>query len=122
MTVYVDNAHIPATVQNGGRPLTSTWCHLTADTKAELHVFAARLGLRRAWFQDDQRPGVLTIPGSWHYDLTARRRAAAVRLGAVECTRQEFAQVIRTPGREGREHLDATAVTTPSVRPEVSQP
>ena len=47
MTVYVDDAHIPATV---GRH-TSSWCHLTADSPEELHEFAGRLGLRRSYFQ-----------------------------------------------------------------------
>ena len=44
MTVYVDDARIPATVRNGSRSHTSAWCHLTADTREELHEFAARLG------------------------------------------------------------------------------
>src|SRR4051795_2875324 len=38
-------------------PFTS-WCHMATDGRFEdLHAFAARLGLRRAWFQGD------------HYDL-----------------------------------------------------
>jgi len=47
--------------------------HLIADTKDELHRFAERLGLKRAWFQDRGR-----LP---HYDLTtdrAKRRALGV--------------------------------------------
>jgi hypothetical protein len=47
MTVYVDNSNIAATV---GRH-ASRWSHLTADDKEELHAFAARLGLRRSYFQ-----------------------------------------------------------------------
>jgi hypothetical protein len=47
MTVYVDDARIPA---RRGR-LSSTWSHLFADTEDELHEFEARLGLRRSWFQ-----------------------------------------------------------------------
>jgi predicted kinase len=51
----------------------SVWCHMATDgTFDELHAFAARLGLRRAWFQRD------------HYDLPAHGRAAAVALGAEE--------------------------------------
>lgn len=30
--------------------------HLTADTLDELHAFAARLGLKRVWFQDKYVP------------------------------------------------------------------
>ena len=50
--------------------------HLTADTLEELHAFAARLGLRRAWFQDHA-----IMP---HYDLTAEKRVLAVAMGAAE--------------------------------------
>lgn len=53
-------------------------CHMTADTVAELHAFAARLGLKRTWFQPHRVFG--------HYDLTRGRREDAVRLGAVEVT------------------------------------
>lgn len=62
------------------------WCHLFAATEAdieELHAFAAKLGLKRSYFQDARR---------WqfkHYDLTENKRAMAVRLGAVEIDRME---------------------------------
>lgn len=56
-------------------------CHLTADTLAELHTFAARLGLKRSWFQNDPR-----MP---HYDLVASKRVQAVKLGAVEISMVE---------------------------------
>jgi hypothetical protein len=96
MTVYVDDAAIPATV---GR-ITSCWSHLIADDRDELHAFAARLGLRRAWFQDPSRTGKpLARPGSraaenWHYDLTAGKRAQAIRLGAVPVTSRQMVQII----------------------------
>jgi pyruvate/2-oxoglutarate dehydrogenase complex dihydrolipoamide acyltransferase (E2) component len=88
VTVFVDElrAHVvrdDADAQTkrhfGGGKLS---CHLTASgldcaALAELHVLARRIGLRRAWFQN----------GSWpHYDLTAKRRVAAVEAGAVEET------------------------------------
>ena len=51
----------------------TTWCHMATDGEFdELHAFAARLGLRRRWFQRD------------HYDLPPHGRAAAVALGAEE--------------------------------------
>ena len=75
MTVYVDNARIPF-----GRMLMS---HLQADTEDELHEFAARLGLRREWFQ----PG--TRPEAAHYDVSVEKRELALRLGAVSETRRE---------------------------------
>jgi hypothetical protein len=48
--------------------------HLMADTVDELHAFAARLGLKREWFQDHHMHP--------HYDLSPNKRAQALRLGA----------------------------------------
>jgi len=58
VTVYVDDLLVEATV---GR-LRSRWSHLFCDGDAgELHAFAARLWLRRSWFQHDPRaPGSTT--------------------------------------------------------------
>lgn len=92
MTVYVDRANIPATV---GR-LRSRWSHLTADTVEELHAFAAQLGLRREWFQTCKRkcaPVGMPCP-HWHYDVTAPKRAEAVRLGAQEIDMHEMGALI----------------------------
>jgi hypothetical protein len=61
-------------------------CHLTADSLAELHAFAAKLGLKRAWFQ-----GQHVNPACWHSDLTTNKRRQAVRLGAVEITHSQRA-------------------------------
>ncbi|MGI9002261.1 MAG: DUF4031 domain-containing protein, partial [Pseudonocardia sp.] len=48
MAIYVDNARIPAQVG----PYRARWSHLFTDGPHEqLHAFAARIGLRRAWFQ-----------------------------------------------------------------------
>lgn len=97
MTVYVDDAAIAATV---GR-ITSRWSHLIADDQDELHAFAARLGLRRAWFQDPltKTAAIHPVPGSraaenWHYDLTVGKRAQAIRLGAQPITWREMVEVI----------------------------
>lgn len=93
MTVYVDNAAIPATV---GRH-TSRWSHLTADTKDELHEFAARLGLRRSYFQTCQlnRRCTPDICPHWHYDVTAGKREQALRMGAERMDVKQWAEVIR---------------------------
>jgi predicted kinase len=53
----------------------------------DLHAFAARLGLRRAWFQGD------------HYDLPPHGRAAAVALGAEEVGTGEL--LLRMTGPRG---------------------
>ncbi len=62
------------------------WCHLTADTPDELHEFAEKLGLKRAWYQER--------PQAWlcHYDVTASKREQAIKLGAVAETWQEAAK------------------------------
>lgn len=71
------------------------WCHMVSDTsEAELHAFAGRLGLKRAWFQ--QRPPASAA----HYDLVRNRRAEAVRLGAAEVTSRVL--VVRNYDRQLR--------------------
>lgn len=72
--ILVDTPHF---FPNGPRHLPNAqWCHMTSDTSLEeLHSFAAKLGMRRSWFQDGRRP---------HYDLTKAKREQAVRLGARE--------------------------------------
>jgi hypothetical protein len=64
-------------------------CHLFADTREELHLFAALIGMRAGWFQDN--------PRLWHYDLTARRRATAITMGAIEMSARD--SVRRAVGR-----------------------
>jgi predicted kinase len=65
-----------------------SWCHMATDAGFdELHAFAARLGLRRAWFQGD------------HYDLPPHGRAAAVALGAEEVGTAEL--LLRMAGPRG---------------------
>jgi hypothetical protein len=57
------------------------WSHLVSTTgEAELHGFAARLGLRRDWAQ--LRPKASAA----HYDVTPTKRALALGLGAREVT------------------------------------
>lgn len=68
MAVYVDS---PVWEWRGRK-----WCHLLADSLAELHEFAEQLGLRRTWFQTKAR-----FP---HYDITESVRAKALLLGAIE--------------------------------------
>lgn len=85
MTIYVDDFNVSATV---GRR-TSRWSHLITDSTDldELHEFARRVGLRRSYFQghDPKRP---------HYDVTADKRAHAIRLGAVKIGFRETPEVL----------------------------
>ena len=94
MTVYVDDANIPATVTNGRARHTSAWCHLFADTPDELHLFAIRLGLRRSYFQPGPPRGDGTPSPYWHYDITTRKRQHALRLGAQAVTWRQAIQII----------------------------
>ena len=69
------------------------YCHLFADTKEELHTFAAKLGLKRHWFQNDKR-----LP---HYDISPLKRAKAVKLGAKEVDRRfVYAQILKNTSCE----------------------
>ncbi|MDI6026130.1 DUF4031 domain-containing protein [Corticibacterium sp. UT-5YL-CI-8] len=81
MAVYVDAAiwHF------AGR----RWCHLLADDEAELHRFAAQLGIKRSSYQG---PPKTSAP---HYDITGLERDRAIRLGAVESSRQEIVEIFR---------------------------
>ncbi|MFD8497985.1 DUF4031 domain-containing protein [Amycolatopsis sp. NPDC059657] len=96
MTVYVDDFGLPAQV---GR-VRARWSHLIADSQDELHEFAERLGLRRAWFQDPvingkpkAEPGT-RLAENWHYDVTESKRRQAMALGAQPIGWRELPAVI----------------------------
>lgn len=66
MTVYVDSMRAPYRGM--------LMCHMIADTDAELHAMADRIGVARKWHQGD------------HYDICLSKRALAVAAGAAEIT------------------------------------
>ena len=70
--------------------------HLTADTLAELHAFADRLGLLRRWFQNHR-----IMP---HYDLSGPMRLRAVRLGAVDQTQRDELDRLRLARKKEHAH------------------
>ena len=79
MAVLVDEAVWP---WRGAR-----WAHLVSDESvAELHDFAARLGLRRMSFQGD------------HYDIPAEIRDRALRLGARAVGGRDLVRSLRFAG------------------------
>jgi len=86
VTVFVDDWRQPATV---GR-VEGRWSHLVGDDEAELHAFALRLGLRRAWFQE--HPGRAYRD---HYDVTDALRMAAIELGATPVTWRDMGRLMR---------------------------
>lgn len=97
MTIYVDDAHIPATV----RRHKSRWSHLVTDSPdiEELHTFANRIGLKRAWFQEFTKVGHLYRP---HYDVTDGKRQEAILAGAVKIPMREMPDILRR-AREARD-------------------
>lgn len=67
MTVYVDDMHRTAMGEFRGMKMS----HMIADTEAELHAMADRIGVARRWYQGD------------HYDVAMSKREAAIAAGAV---------------------------------------
>lgn len=61
-------------------------CHMIADSEEELHQFAAKIGLKREWFQDTNNS---------HYDVSKSYRSKAILLGAVEITARQAAIMCR---------------------------
>ncbi|MEU9520801.1 DUF4031 domain-containing protein [Streptomyces sp. NPDC048224] len=83
MTVYID----PPTWPGHGR----LWSHLVSDVSyAELHAFAAALGVPRRAFERD------------HYDLPAQRYADAVSAGALEVSSREVVRLLHGAGLRRR--------------------
>lgn len=92
MPVFVDNARIPFVRRDLGvfQP-TYKMNHLWADSLEELFAMADRIGVQRKWLQrprgtlgPDGRP-LQGMDASWvHFDITASKRALAVKHGAIE--------------------------------------
>ena len=84
MSCYVDSVRS----YPGSGLRYSEFCHLLADTRAELHAMADALGIPRRFFQDH--------PWRWHHDLPgAPARRARSQLGAVEVTMHEVGALLR---------------------------
>lgn len=96
MAVYVDDCFVSDDPTAWGR-----WTgggHLQADSLAELHAFAASIGLKRSWFQT--RPN---RPWNDHYDLTASKRDEAILAGAIPESIKDGAARRRTIRQARRE-------------------
>jgi hypothetical protein len=68
--VYVDSA---IWKRPNGR---KRYCHMTADSVEELHAFAAKIGVKRCWYERSRR-------GVPHYDLSEEKRLLALENGAT---------------------------------------
>lgn len=78
MAVYVDDMRA-----RFGRLVM---CHMIADTEAELHAMADKIGVARRWHQ---KPGTAQS----HYDICLSKRALAVAAGAKETTWREVGRM-----------------------------
>ncbi|MFP4312169.1 MAG: DUF4031 domain-containing protein [Nitriliruptoraceae bacterium] len=103
MAILVDPAIWPA---RGRR-----FAHLVSDTsEAELHAFAAGLGLERRWFQGD------------HYDVPAEVRRRAIERGAEPVSAHELVRRLRAAGLRRGSRVRALPGERPGVPAAVSQP
>jgi Protein of unknown function (DUF4031) len=84
MTCYVDT--LRAYPDAGLR--STHYCHLLADSRAELHAMAGAVGMPRRAFQDH--------PWRWHYDLPAELRQRVLELGAEEVEMHAVGRLLRT--------------------------
>lgn len=96
MTVYVDDTLRLAVIGT----VEGRWSLLLADTKDELHAFAARLGVPRERFNDPTKGlGRRAWPNSrdaedWGYLVTEMQRLDAIGLGAKEVTRAQVESIV----------------------------
>lgn len=107
MTVYVDDYRRQATVGT----LTRRWSHLVVEPGGdlgELHAFARRVGLKRAWFQG---PPEHRYP---HYDVTEDVRVRALRAGAQAITARQLGHMLN----DAREAAQAAAAPAAAPEPE----
>ena len=80
MSVYVDEP-----VHTYGRMIM---CHMLADTDAELHDMADRIGIARKWHQKAGTPHS-------HYDICKSKRVTAIKFGAIEADRKKVGEIIK---------------------------
>ncbi len=86
MAVYVDDMRATVKMRDGR---TFIFCHMVADSEAELHAMADRIGVQRKWYQ---YPGKSRYP---HYDITLGKRALAVSAGAIEISDRQAPAISR---------------------------
>lgn len=57
-------------------------CHMIADTDAELFEMAARIGVKKKWFQGD------------HFDICKSKREQALQCGALPITWRQASEIM----------------------------
>ncbi len=108
MTIYVDEFGPGWGRWTGGGHM------LTTDID-ELHALAARIGLKREWFQDKTFP---------HYDVTASKRRQAIAAGAIPIDNREIPDdvLMRVPARGPLEGFETRAARMGRRQPTPAQP
>lgn len=81
MSVYVDRlqTQVPQNSQakRAGEWWSQQWCHMWADSEAELMHMAREIGLKEKWIQRSRK-------GLLHFDLVPSKRYQAIDKGAIE--------------------------------------
>lgn len=93
MSVYVDDA--------SHRFGYMVMCHMIADTLAELHAMAEKIGIQRRWFQQKRAD----MP---HYDICRTKRKLAVKFGAIEIDQRETVRILIKRYRHAKHTETAT--------------
>ncbi len=85
MTVYIDDMYRYAFGAFKGMRMS----HMIADSDEELHAMAARIGMKREWFQGD------------HYDVPLPNRELAIEAGGIAITYRQAGAMRRRRMLEG---------------------
>lgn len=66
------------------------WCHMVTDGNTEeLHIFAEKIGLRRAYYQNKNKRNP-------HYDLSPTKQTMAISLGAIRVANEKLIEILRS--------------------------
>ncbi len=86
MAVYVDSirTYPKEAIQPKARRYGNEWCHMSADSEAELLEAAIAIGIPVKHVQDHN------VKFKPHFDLTPARRLRAVANGAIELSVKEY--------------------------------
>jgi hypothetical protein len=64
--------------------------HLVADSREELHAFAAKVGIKRCWFDGNRHHP--------HYDIPLKLRQAVEKSNAIKVSPREVLEISKTLG------------------------
>lgn len=87
MAVYVDSLNIWGDENAPKCFQFKPSCHMYADTLEELHEMALAIGLKLAWFQNNNH--------LQHYDLVPSKRRLAINRGALVHDRYQLVEFMR---------------------------